>query len=125
MNRSVLGVDDGVKRVFEVYPWPGNVREFRNVMESAFNMAEGDYITLDDIPEALAAFEFARGSSVFPKAGKSLTSMMNEYEEKIIRETLKNSGSLSQASAMLRMTRQAVKYKIEKYGIDYKALLKR
>lgn len=118
MNRQVIGVDEDVRRVFENYPWPGNVREFRNVMESAFNMAEGEYIALSDIPETLAVFSFTRGNVAFPEAGKSLTSMMNEYEKEIIQQTLRNSASLSQASSMLKMTRQAVKYKIEKYGID-------
>lgn len=125
MNRQVIGVDEDVRRVFENYPWPGNVREFRNVMESAFNMAEGEYIALSDIPETLAVFSFTRGNAAFPEAGKSLTSMMNEYEKEIIQQTLRNSASLSQASSMLKMTRQAVKYKIEKYGIDYKRLLKK
>lgn len=125
MNRQVMGVDEDVRRVFENYPWPGNVREFRNVMESAFNMAEGEYIALSNIPETLAVFSFTRGNAAFPEAGKSLTSMMNEYEKEIIQQTLRNSASLSQASSMLKMTRQAVKYKIEKYGIDYKRLLKK
>ena len=125
MNRQVMGVDEDVGRVFENYPWPGNVREFRNVMESAFNMAEGEYIALSDIPETLAVFSFTRGNAAFPEAGKSLTSMMSEYEKEIIQQTLRNSASLSQASSMLKMTRQAVKYKIEKYGIDYKRLLKK
>lgn len=125
MNRQVMGVDEDVRRVFENYPWPGNVREFRNVMELAFNMAEGEYIALSDIPETLAVFSFTRGNAAFPEAGKSLTSMMNEYEKEIIQQTLRNSASLSQASSMLKMTRQAVKYKIEKYGIDYKRLLKK
>ena len=125
MNRQVIGVDEDVRRVFENYPWPGNVREFRNVMESAFNMAEGEYIALSDIPETLAVFSFTRGNVAFPEAGKSLTSMMNEYEKEIIQQTLRNPASLSQASSMLKMTRQAVKYKIEKYGIDYKRLLKK
>lgn len=80
MNRQVMGVDEDVRRVFENYPWPGNVREFRNVMESAFNMAEGEYIALSDIPETLAVFSFTRGNAAFPEAGKSLTSMMSEYE---------------------------------------------
>ena len=125
MNRQVIGIDEDVRRVFENYPWPGNVREFRNVMESAFNMAEGEYITLNDIPETLAVFSFTRGNTAFPAAGKSLTSMTNEYEKEIIQQTLRNSRSLSEASSMLKMTRQAVKYKIEIYGIDYKRLLKK
>ena len=101
MNRQVMGVDEDVRRVFE------------------------NYIALSDIPETLAVFSFTRGNAAFPEAGKSLTSMMNEYEKEIIQQTLRNSASLSQASSMLKMTRQAVKYKIEKYGIDYKRLLKK
>ena len=95
MNRQVIGVDEDVRRVFENYPWPGNVREFRNVMESAFNMAEGEYIALSDIPETLAVFSFTRGNVAFPEAGKSLTSMMNEYEKEIIQQTLRNSACLT------------------------------
>ena len=71
MNRQVMGVDEDVRRVFENYPWPGNVREFRNVMESAFNMAEGEYIALSDIPETLAVFSFTRGNAAFPEAGNN------------------------------------------------------
>jgi DNA-binding NtrC family response regulator len=35
------------------YDWPGNVRELANVLERAQILAEGDTITLDDLPESL------------------------------------------------------------------------
>src|SRR5262249_5415629 len=37
------------------YDWPGNVRELVNVLERAQILAEDQVITLDDLPEGLAA----------------------------------------------------------------------
>jgi DNA-binding NtrC family response regulator len=37
----------------ERYDWPGNIRELANVLERAQILAEGDTITLDDLPETL------------------------------------------------------------------------
>ena len=38
-----------VLAAFTRYSWPGNVRELRNLIECAFNFAEGEFITLDDL----------------------------------------------------------------------------
>ncbi len=37
------------------YPWPGNVRELVNIIERAMLLANGDEITLADLPESLRA----------------------------------------------------------------------
>ena len=93
-------------------------------MESAFNMTDGEYITLGDIPEKLRKYSSNQDKNEFVAEGKGLPEMVGEYEKKIIESTLRNSSSLSEASSILKMTRQAVKYKIEKYDIDFKKLLK-
>ncbi len=124
MNKNIYETDEDVKRIFDAYPWPGNVRELRNVMESAFNMADGDIITMDDIPEYLSAYDRKERITI-PYTGTSgLADLVSQYEKTIIEETLKNSDSLTAAASVLKMTRQAVKYKIEKYGIDYQKFLK-
>lgn len=35
------------------YPWPGNIRELRNVIEYAFAVGEGDIVTEDEFPPEL------------------------------------------------------------------------
>ena len=40
---------DVVKR----YCWPGNIRELRNVIESAFNVVQGEQIRRSDLPDYL------------------------------------------------------------------------
>ena len=56
--------------------------------------------------------------------GQGLAEVVGEFEKDIIEETLKSTDSLSAAASMLKITRQALKYKIEKYDINYKYLLR-
>ena len=135
MKKSVEELDISVERIFKDYSWPGNVRELRNVIESSFNMTDDEYISLIDIPDYLNEYNFSEiNSEVIISANVSdkeeevsergLTSMVEEYEKSLLISTLKKVSSISEASRVLKMTRQAVKYKIEKYGLDYKKLMK-
>ena len=135
MNKTVEELDESVLRVFLDYSWPGNVRELRNVMESSFNMTEDDYISLIDIPDYLNEYNFTGTDSSLINAAetiskekeideKGLTAMVEEYEKSLLISVLKQVNSISEASRVLKMTRQAVKYKIEKYSIDYRSIMK-
>ncbi|HEU4367501.1 MAG TPA: sigma-54 dependent transcriptional regulator [Methylomirabilota bacterium] len=50
-----LAYDDAAMAALEAYAWPGNVRELQNVVERACALAEGDTITLRDLPEHVGA----------------------------------------------------------------------
>jgi len=41
----------------QAYAWPGNVRELQNVIERALILADGDEVTLDDLPGSLREAE--------------------------------------------------------------------
>ncbi len=47
----VRGVDDEAMVALERYRWPGNVRELQNVIERACALAEGERITVRDLPD--------------------------------------------------------------------------
>ena len=44
-----------VMSAFAAYPWPGNLRELRNVIERAVILASGNRVELADLPEEVAA----------------------------------------------------------------------
>ncbi|RCK78166.1 MAG: Response regulator of zinc sigma-54-dependent two-component system [Candidatus Ozemobacter sibiricus] len=44
-------LDPEVERLLLEYPWPGNIRELENCLHFAVTMADGDLITLADLPE--------------------------------------------------------------------------
>lgn len=57
-----LNIESAALQALMHYDWPGNVRELANVLERAQILAEGDTVTLDDLPENLnVAVEEAPG----------------------------------------------------------------
>jgi DNA-binding NtrC family response regulator len=50
-GREVDGLSAEALRAVEVYDWPGNIRELRNVIERAIVLSIGREIQLDDLPE--------------------------------------------------------------------------
>lgn len=125
MGKKITGINELVQKTFSDYSWPGNIRELRNVIESAFNLAEDAQIRMADIPDYLITSNYASMDSGYCDLSRGLPALVEEFEKDIIIRTLKTVHSLSEASAVLKLTRQAVKYKIDKYGIDYQALLKK
>ena len=123
MNKQVSGINDFAMKVLQDHSWPGNVREFKNVMESAFNVVDGQQIRMIDLPDYLIAGSNILGDSDEVDVTGHLTQMVSEYEKKIIVKVLKTSTSLNNASAKLGITRQTLKYKIKKMNIDYLTLL--
>ena len=124
MGKSVQGISPFAEKALQDYNWPGNVRELRNVLESAFNLVEGDVIGLTDLPDYLISGSGMLGERDRAAPDGSLAEIMNRYEKEILESTLKHATSLNQAAGQLQITRQALKYKIDKLQIDYRRLLK-
>ena len=88
------------------YQWPGNVRQMRNVIDSAVVMAEGDTI----LPEDLAL----RGVD----NDEFETLRIDFWERKLIQQALQRTGdTVPEASKLLGMSRATLYRKIEEYGI--------
>jgi DNA-binding NtrC family response regulator len=51
-GRSVAGVNEEVMAFFREYPWPGNIRELRNVLERAVILASERLIAASDLSPA-------------------------------------------------------------------------
>lgn len=53
LNRDMTGFDEDVNQVFRTYPWPGNLREMRNVIRRAILLSDGKSIHLSGLPPEL------------------------------------------------------------------------
>src|SRR5687767_15426676 len=49
-SRLITGLTADTRRVMLDYSWPGNVRQLESAIERAILLAEGDQITLEDLP---------------------------------------------------------------------------
>ena len=49
MNPTIKGMSTGALAAIDAWPWPGNVRELENRVKRAVIMAEGAFVTADDL----------------------------------------------------------------------------
>lgn len=116
---KINSIQPDVLDCFYKYDWPGNLRELRNAVETAFNHASSDQITINDIPERISRMEGNGKPSGLGEAHlKSLRELTEEYEKQIIVSQLKLSGSkFSEAAKRLGISKQLLNFKIKKYSI--------
>lgn len=126
-HKNVKGCSELAQKMILNYPWPGNVRELRNAIEYAFNMVRSDVITVSDLPERLlyekgqqeAEGDMTKWSEML-KDGVPLTGVVDCFEKVLIEEALRNSATITDAAGALNITRQALRYKLSKYGLSVK-----
>ena len=83
-NKQVTAVDPVAMRVLEQYPWPGNIRELRNIVERAVILAEGDFIETRHLPPLLVT----RGEETLPTMTLTPGTTVDEAERRLILLTL-------------------------------------
>ena len=106
-GRLNLKLSDAARKQLQKYRWPGNVRQLRNVVDSAVVLAEGDQI----LPEDLGL----RDSG----AGQLDSLKIEDWERKLITEALKRAGgSVPEAAKLLGIGRATLYRKIEIYNIE-------
>lgn len=115
---SVKGLSDLAEHAFLHYSWPGNVREVRNIIESAFNTGCRDQIMVKHLPEYFLESPTEPAPPLSCQTGDlSLPEAVSVYEKALIEHALKAAGNMAGAARMLKISRQSLSYKMEKYGL--------
>jgi len=102
------------------YDFPGNVRELENILERALTMCDGAEITAEDLhlPEISSNLDSQNAPTDF-SGNESLEEYLARVEESAIREALQQTNQNKTAAAkLLGITFRALRYKLEKLGID-------
>lgn len=108
---------EAIKKLLS-YSWPGNVRELRNVIERAVLLGKDELIHEDEI--LLGRVNLITGKESYkeifplPPGGCSL----EEVEKSLVKQALERTNwNLTRAGALLNISRDQVRYKIEKYNL--------
>ncbi len=106
-GRQALRLSQVAKRRLLEYHWPGNVRQLRNVIDSAVVMAEGEEI----LPEDLGLRD---------AGGSPLDSLrLEDWERRLITEALdRTAGNVGEAAELLGISRATAYRKLKEYEID-------
>ena len=108
---------DALKRLMR-YAFPGNVRELENTVERAVVLAEGETLTLDDLPEKMSE-ERDPVALTLGTGELSIKRTTRVIEETLIRRALEQTrGNRTAAARLLEISHRALLYKIKEYGVS-------
>ncbi|RKY00591.1 sigma-54-dependent Fis family transcriptional regulator [Candidatus Poribacteria bacterium] len=126
-GKSIKGITGEALKALMRYDWPGNVRELKNCIESAIIVADGEMITLDDLPEHIVGDRSPKPVASAPAAIEEpgirpniyVGMTMEEVEREMIRATLIYTGNnKAKAARILNIGKKTLFRKIKKYGLD-------
>jgi two-component system response regulator HydG len=105
-GRPNLGFSDQARTKLLAYPWPGNVRQLRNVIDSAVVLAEEDKIDVEDL-------------GLRDAAGTEMETLsLESWERRLISEALRRTnGNMPEAAGLLGISRATLYRKVEQYGL--------
>jgi two-component system NtrC family response regulator len=111
MRRPVHGLSEEAIRAIRAHPWHGNVRELSNKLTSAVVMAEGPFITAEDLGLGLATGNRAVRVT-------SLREAVDRLEREIIAQALVlHGGNLTRVAEELGISRPTLYAHLRRYGI--------
>mgnify|MGYP004515342531 CR=1 FL=1 len=109
MDKQLAGFDDKASRALLEYPWPGNLRQMKNMVRRATLLAQGKFITVDELSEL-------KGSA---PATIGIPLRNEEAEKQQIIETLRQTGNnKSRAAQLLGIDRKTLYNKLKLYSIS-------
>jgi len=98
--------------VFRSLPWPGNVRQLRNLVERLVVTTPHASIEPNDLPTSLVQATSTKPHFTI-KSGMTLA----QVEAELIRQTLLEGASQVEAAARLGISRRALQYKVKQYAL--------
>jgi DNA-binding NtrC family response regulator len=114
-EEKIAGISPNAMQLLRDHYWPGNVRELQNVIERACALAAGSQLEASDIQLDSPRNRNNSTSGRFLPDGMTL----DQWEDEMIREALKRAGgNKSQAARLLGLSRNALRYRLSKIGID-------
>ena len=114
LNRNFTGADDEAIQILMSLPWKGNVRELDNVIEHSMILAEGDRITLNDLPRSIVGT--AQANPVFTYNLKDATRQFEKQH--ILRVLDETDQDRKEAAKLLDISLSSLYRKIEELEIE-------
>jgi len=115
LNKNVLFFDNEVISIFTRYSWPGNFREFKNVIKRSVLLTKGDTITRQTLPDEIIEEAFKPSEDKETLLGAAI-----HTERDLILETLRNVDfNKSKAARILKVDRKTLYNKIKIYNIPH------
>ena len=112
LKKNFKGAEGAVIRLLMSQLWRGNVRELDNVIEHTMILADGDWITVEDLPSSI------RGEQGIPPYTHDLKDALRQFEKVHIRRVLDEaSDDRKEAARLLGISLSSLYRKIDELGV--------
>ncbi len=112
-GRPKTDIEPSAMKALRSYPFPGNIRELENTLERAVTLCEGNRVTVEDLqlPEPSAAAE--------DNPDQPLEAYLGDIEKQAIIKALEETRwNRTAAAKKLGISFRALRYRLEKLGLD-------
>jgi DNA-binding NtrC family response regulator len=123
-GRERLHLTDEAMQALVRYPWPGNIRELRNVIERLSVLADSQVLTPEALPPAIAkagtapAAQPAPGATAAARAGGDADLTLDEVERHHILRTLeRHRWNKKRVASILGIDTKTLYNKLRRYGV--------
>ncbi len=112
-QKAIKKISSSVKALLLDYAWPGNIRELKNVIESAVMVSDDEYLTLSDLPMHLQQYATNHREEIGAKAIRNISEAERDIIEQALRET---NGNKAKAAKLLGISTRTLYRKIVKFS---------
>ena len=115
----IKGITPAALAILQSHDWPGNVRELHNVVEGLTITCKDEMIQPNHLPVSLRDTQSAEQNGSVESASLLAYGLsVDEMEKKMLQEALqRTSGNISEASRLLKITRNTLRYRMAKYHL--------
>ncbi len=116
----IKGIAPSALALLHTHGWPGNVRELHNVVDWLTITCKDDVIQPHHLPASIKSVSLTNSLNAEPKPSLLAFGLsFQEMEKQMLEEALqKASGNVSEASRLLKITRNTLRYRMAKYHLS-------
>jgi DNA-binding NtrC family response regulator len=118
MNKNINGISRAARHKLLAHHWPGNIRELRNAIERGLILETTNELQAASLPDFQIEARLQKGNSVQVGLDESLDDALARIERELITNALdQNSSSLTRAADRLKLTRHALRYRMQRLNM--------
>jgi two-component system nitrogen regulation response regulator NtrX len=122
-SRDTKGLDDEAMQAITNYPWPGNIRELKNLIERLVIMSPGNTITRNQLPQSICDNRqtMSKEQSTVSITADTYRTAKEEFEKDfLVQKLIENDWNISRTAEVIEIERSNLHRKIKSYGIELK-----
>ena len=117
-GKKIRGLTPRAQIRLSVHTWPGNVRELEHVIGHGCMLTQSDLIDVPDLPQYLQSASEVGVTPPEPARDTEVATLEEQERHLILRALEQSGGNQSKAARLLRIGRDALRYKLKKHNLE-------